>query len=79
MCANRFWGASSWVETPALSGSGDLKEQMAVKAGGLSGRAASAAGKRSWSGLGAVLGWEGWRAVTDRVLKVREAVRGVTV
>jgi hypothetical protein len=26
-----------------------------------------------------VLGWEGWWTVTERVAKVREEVRGVTV
>jgi hypothetical protein len=54
-----------------------LREQMAVKQGGDRGREASAGGK--WSPCGLVLGWEGWRAVTERVLKLREVVMGVTV
>jgi hypothetical protein len=67
------------LETPALSGSGSLREQMAVKAGGLRGREASARGKRSFpEGLTRVLGSEGCRAVTERVLNVRELVKGVT-
>jgi hypothetical protein len=54
-----------------------LREQRAVKEGGERGRVASVRGK--WSPCGLVLGWEGWWAVTERVLKVREEVRGVTV
>jgi hypothetical protein len=50
---------------------------MAVKAGEEAGRLASAAGKWS-SPCGLVLGCEGWWAVTESVLKVRDEVRGVT-
>jgi hypothetical protein len=45
MEAKRCWGGGSWVDTPTLSGSGSLREQIAVKQGGESGREASDRGK----------------------------------
>ena len=78
MGAKRCCGGGSWVETPWLSGSGRLRETIAVKAGGERGRRVASAGGK-WSPCGLVLGWEGWWAVMERVAKVREAVSGVTV
>lgn len=49
-----------------------------MNAGGPSGREASARGKRAAPGLVLVPGSDGWRAVMDRVAKVRDAVSGVT-
>jgi hypothetical protein len=61
-----------------MCGSGSLREMRAVKQGGCRGKAVSERVKWSPPPWPALLGCAGWRAVTDRVPKVREAVSGVT-
>ena len=60
MDAKRCCGGGSATEMvpPAVWGSGDLKEAIAVKQVGPGGRRASEAGK--WSRCGLVLGESGW-------------------
>jgi hypothetical protein len=78
MSRNRCWGGESAAASvpPAVCGSAALKEVMAVKHVGPGGRAASARGK--WSLAGLLLGERGWWAVTEKVVKLRAAVMGVT-
>jgi hypothetical protein len=78
MSMKRCWGGESAAASvpPTMCGSSALKEVMAVKYVGLGGRAVSAMGK--WSLAGLLLGKRGWWAVTQKVLKLRATVMGVT-